>query len=48
MTPLPVTASIKIVKKKPNMANLPFQFSAEVVKPQTQGKKPISLFIEYE
>lgn len=34
------------VKKKPNIANLPFQFSAELVNPQIQGKETLSFSIK--
>ena len=36
--PFPVNASIISVNRKPSIANLPFQFSAEDVNPHTQGK----------
>jgi len=32
------------VKKKPSIASLPFQFSAELVNPQLQGKKFVFFF----
>nr|YP_010580199.1 high light inducible protein [Cryptomonas pyrenoidifera]UZS90583.1 high light inducible protein [Cryptomonas pyrenoidifera] len=44
--PLFVNNSMSIVPRKPNIANLPFQFSAEVVKPQTQGKNLLSFSIQ--
>ena len=43
-TPLPVMNSIMSVKKKPSIASLPFQFSAELVNPQLQGKKFVFFF----
>jgi len=46
MIPLPVKDSIIRVNKKPSIAILPFQFSAEVVNPHTQGKKLFSFSIK--
>lgn len=46
MIPLPVKDSIIRVNKKPSIAILPFQFSAEVVNPHTQGKKLVSFSIK--
>lgn len=44
--PFPVNNSIMSVNKKPNIANLPFQFSAEDVNPQTQDEIVLSFSIK--
>lgn len=44
---MPVISSISIVKKNPNIAKRPFQFSADVVKPQVQINRlvPFCIFL---